>query len=303
VDPLRFDGRVAIVTGAGRGMGRIDAMYLSARGAKVVVNDLGTSLDGEGADTNPAQQVVEEIRAAGGEAVANFDNVATTEGAEAMVSTALERFGTVDIVVNNAGIQTHFEFPETNLADFMKHLMVHLIGSFNVSRAAWPHMVEKGYGRVVMISSSALLGHRRVLSYASAKAGQIGLMRSLALSGAPHNIKVNAVTPVAHTRMGKKNVTATGSPLAPEYVSTVVAVLAHELCPVSAEIIGVGAGRVSRLFIADTVGHIDRELTAERLLQNWDKVMDERGYYVPTESLEHSNRLRTPDLVASRTSQ
>ncbi len=200
--PLRFDGRVAVVTGAGRGLGRAYAHLLAARGASVVVNDLGSATDGAGADEGPAHRVVAEILAAGGVASADTNSVSTTSGAEAIIAGAVEQFGRVDIVVNNAGIVRWAGMPAADADNLQSHLDVHLLGSFNVSRAAWPHMVAQGHGRIVMTTSTGMLGLPANLSYAAAKSGLIGMSRSMRISGAKHDIKTNLIAPAAFTRMG-----------------------------------------------------------------------------------------------------
>ena len=303
LDQLRFDGRVAIVTGAGRGMGASFARTLALRGAAVVVNDLGSSVDGVGADAGPAQLVAAEIRAAGGAAVASSDSVATTGGATAIVGAALDHFGRVDIVVNNAGILTRLGFPEADLHNFNHNFSVHLAGASNVTRAAWPHMFAEAYGRVVMITSSGLLGSLVNVSYASAKAGQIGLTKTLALAGASQNIKVNAVAPAADTRMTSKATLeqrGAGVALDPDLVAPAVALLSHEQCPASGEIFGVGGGRVNRLFIGVTDGYANHDLTPEDLFDNWPHVIDETSYFVPANSPDHVARLRLNLGLADR---
>ena len=197
----RFDGRVAVVTGAGRGIGRAYALLLARRGASVIVNDLGGSMDGTGADAAPAARVVAEIEAGGGSALADTSDVATTAGAQAVVDAAVARFGRIDAVVNNAGIIRWAGFPEVDEDNLARHLAVHTIGSFNTARAAWPHMVGAGYGRIVMTTSSGVFGLPNNMSYATAKAAVIGLTRSLAVSGAEHGIRVNLIAPAAMTRM------------------------------------------------------------------------------------------------------
>lgn len=305
---LRFDGRVAIITGAGRGMGRSHALTLAERGASVVVNDVGASVQGDGTDPGPANDVVAEIRQAGGSAVANTDNVATPSGAAAMVKAAINDFGRVDLVVHNAGIGSTHKGPlvELDIEDFMKHVSVHLVGGFNVSLAAWPHMLANGYGRIVMITSGAALGRKGAVSYGAAKAGLIGLTKSLAQEGQDENIKVNAIAPAADTRMssqgGVRNFTKLASgeevPIAPENASAVVTVLLHEDCPVSGEVLGAGAGHVGRLFIADTLGYTrEGVLVPEDIMANWDEVVDETGYYVPIHCTHHSDMLRNPHLL------
>ena len=251
---LRFDGRTAIVTGAGRGMGRTHALLLAERGANVVVNDLGGAMDGTGSDAGPAAQVAQEIVSSGGKAVANIASVATPEGAASIVATALESFGGLDIVVNNAGILTTHKFPETGVEDFDLNLSVHLVGSHNVTRAAWPELVRSGAGRVVFTTSCALFGSPELVAYGAAKGGLLGLARNLAAAGAEHGVKVNLVSPYAKTRMADPdldvnqgarsdvNEDAAGEQndvfarLHPELVSPVVAFFAHESCPVTGEV-------------------------------------------------------------------
>lgn len=197
----RFDGRVAVVTGAGRGIGRADARLLAARGASVVVNDLGGSTDGVGEDVGPASAVADEIVAAGGAAGADGSDVTSPAGAQVLVDTAVERFGRVDVIVNNAGIVRWAGFPEGDADNLERHLAVHVGGSFNTTRAAWPHMVDQGYGRVVMTTSTGMFGLPTNTSYATAKAAVIGLTRNLNTAGAEPGIKVNLIAPAAMTRM------------------------------------------------------------------------------------------------------
>ncbi|MFN2537197.1 MAG: SDR family NAD(P)-dependent oxidoreductase [Mycobacteriales bacterium] len=285
---LRFDGRVAVVTGAGRGIGRAHALLLADRGAKVVVNDLGGSTDGEGSDAQPAQSVVDEIVAAGGAARADANDVSTHAGAHAIIGSALDAFGRIDVVVNNAGIIRWAGLPEVDLENVERHLAVHLHGSFNTMRAAWPHFVEQGYGRVVLTTSSGLLGLDNNLGYAAAKSGLIGLARSAKLSGERHDIKVNLIAPAAVTRMGGDE--STMPPMPSEAVAPMVAYLAHETCPVSGEIYTAGAGRFGRLFIASTKGYLqqDRLATVEDVVEHWDAINDEAGYDVPSDLMAWS---------------
>lgn len=285
---FRFDGRVAVVTGAGRGIGRAHALLLAERGASVVVNDLGGSKEGEGSDSGPAQSVVDEIVAAGGKAVADTNDVSTQEGGQAIVDSALDAFGRIDVVVNNAGIIRWGGLPEVDLDSLERHLAVHLLGSFNTMRAAWPRFVEQGYGRVVLTTSSGLLGLDNNLAYAAAKSGLIGLARSAKLAGAPHGIKVNLIAPAAVTRMAGEDVPM--PPMPSEAVAPMVAFLAHESCPVSGEIYTAGAGRFGRLFIASTQGYLQREhpATVEDVAEHWKAINDETGYYVPTDLMDWS---------------
>ena len=249
-----FDGRVAVVTGAGRGIGRAYALLLADAGARVVVNDLGGGMEGDGADAEPASTVAAEIAAAGGVAVADTNDVATAAGAQALVDAAVGRFGRVDILINNAGIIRWASFPEADADNLARHLAVHVAGSFNTTRSAWPHMVEQGYGRVVMTTSAGIFGLRANLSYATAKGGVIGLTRSLATEGAAHGITVNAIAPAAFTRMAGPGPDI--PEMSPDLVAPMVAFLAHEDCPVSGEIYAAGAGRFARMFIASTDGYV-----------------------------------------------
>jgi NAD(P)-dependent dehydrogenase (short-subunit alcohol dehydrogenase family) len=293
VNKLSFEGRVAVVTGAGRGIGRAYARLLADRGASVVVNDLGGSIEGVGADAEPASTVAAEIVAAGGAAIADHSDVAITAGAQALVDAAVEQFGRLDILINNAGIIKWAGFPEADADNLARHLAVHVAGSFNTTRAAWPHMVEQGYGRIVMTTSSGMFGLPHNLSYATAKGGVIGLARSLTTAGAAHGIKVNLVAPAAVTRMAGQPADEMDSlgrgpgsaQMAPDLVAPMVAFLSHEACPVSGEIYAAGGGRFARLFIASTEGyvHATSEPTMEDVAQNWATINDETGYYVPAD--------------------
>jgi NAD(P)-dependent dehydrogenase (short-subunit alcohol dehydrogenase family) len=283
MDPYRFDGRVAIVTGAGRGIGRAHALLLAERGASVVVNDLGGSMDGAGADQAVARTVADEIVAAGGAAIADGSDVSTPEGGAALVDAAFREFGRIDVLVNNAGIIRWAGFPDADAENLGQHLAVHLGGSFNTTRAAWPHMVEQGYGRIVMTTSTGMFGLPTNLSYAAAKAAVIGLTRSLTTAGGEHGIKVNLIAPAAFTRMAGGG---SGPPqMAPEHVAPMVAFLAHEDCPVSGEIYAAGAGRFARIFIASTPGYVHPAATptVEDVAEHWAAINDETGYSVPAD--------------------
>jgi NAD(P)-dependent dehydrogenase (short-subunit alcohol dehydrogenase family) len=253
---VRFDGRVAIVTGAGGGLGRSHALMLASRGAKVVVNDLGGTFDGTGSGTSMADKVVEEIRAAGGEAVANYDGVDTWAGGEAIVKTALDAFGKVDILINNAGILRDKSFMKMEEIDVDKVIAVHLKGGFNVTKAAFPIMRENNYGRIVMTTSNTgLYGNFGQANYGAAKLGLVGLMNTLKLEGARYNILVNTIAPIAGTRM-----TATVMPpdmvekLKPEYVTPMVAYMCSEACTDSGIIFTAGAGYFSRAVMVEGPG-------------------------------------------------
>jgi NAD(P)-dependent dehydrogenase (short-subunit alcohol dehydrogenase family) len=294
VNEHRFDGRVAVVTGAGRGIGRGYARLLAERGASVVVNDLGVSMEGDGTDAGPAAAVVAEIVDAGGIALADGSDVATAPGAQGLVDAAIERFGRLDILVNNAGIIRWAGLPEADLENLERHLAVHVAGSFNTIRAAWPHLVERGYGRIVNTTSSGVFGLPANLSYATAKGGVIGMTRSLATAGVAHGIKVNLIAPAAVTRMAGQrsgaSAPADDDPMSPHLVAPMVAFLAHEDCPVTGEIYAAGAGRFARIFIASTPGYVhpDGEPTIEDVARSWTAINDEAGYHVPTDLMEWS---------------
>ncbi len=252
---LRFDDRVAVVTGAGRGLGRAYAQLLASRGAKVVVNDLGASLAGEGADAGPAGHVVNEIRAAGGEAVACTASVTTPEGGDAIIQTALDHYGRLDILIHNAGNVRRGSLKEMSYEDFEAVLDVHLRGAFNVVRPAFPVMCDAGYGRIVLTSSiGGLYGNHGVANYAAAKAGVIGLSNVAALEGAADGVTCNVIVPAAVTRMAAGIDTSAYPPMNPELVAPVVGWLAHESCSVTGEMFIALAGRVARAVIAESPG-------------------------------------------------
>jgi NAD(P)-dependent dehydrogenase (short-subunit alcohol dehydrogenase family) len=283
---LRFDGRVAIVTGGGRGLGRAYARLLAERGACVVVNDLGVAVDGTGADAGPANEVVAEIEAAGGTALPDSSDVAAVSGATTLIESAIERFGRVDALIANAGIMRWGGFPEVEEESLDQHLAVHLGGSFHTVRAAWPRLVEQGYGRIVLTTSTGLLGLRDNTAYATAKGAVFALARNLAIAGADHDIKVNCIAPAASTRMGRG-----GLELPEESVAPMAAYLAHESCPVSGETYTAGGGRFARLFMGSTEGFVhpgDGVATIEDVATHWATINDEADYWVPTDLMDWS---------------
>ena len=279
---LGFDGKVAVITGAGGGLGRQHALLLASRGALVVVNDLGGAVDGSGSDKGAAQKVVDEIRAAGGEAVPDTNSVSTVEGGAAIVKTAVDAYGRVDIVVNNAGILRDKSFQNME-PDMVKAVLdVHLAGAFNVTQPAFKLMREQGYGRIVSTSSAAgIFGNFGQANYGAAKMGLVGFTRVLAVEGAKYNVKANAIAPLAYTRMTENLLGNLGERLDPSFVSPIVAYLAHEECPVSGEVYSVGGGRVARVFIAESQGYFNPTLTLEDVRDNFATIRSEVDYKVP----------------------
>jgi NAD(P)-dependent dehydrogenase (short-subunit alcohol dehydrogenase family) len=270
---LRFDNRVAVVTGAGRGLGREYALLLAARGAKVVVNDTGATLTGTGVSTSPAQEVVAEIEAAGGEAVASVESVSTAIGGQAIITSALDRFGRIDILIHNAGIVRRGSLKEMSYEDFDAVLDVHLRGAFHVVRPAFPLMCEAGYGRVVLTSSiGGLYGNHGVANYAAAKAGLVGLSNVVALEGAAEGVLCNVIVPSAVTRMADGLDISAYPPMGSDLVAPVVGLLAHESCPVNGEMLIAIAGRVARAVIAESQGVQRLSWTIEDVAERLDAI-------------------------------
>lgn len=293
---IEFENRVAIVTGAGGGLGAEHAKLLASRGAAVVVNDLGGAVDGRGAGNEAADGVVEQIVATGGVAVAEYSSVASPEGGAAIVAKAVDEFGRVDILVNNAGILRDRSFAKMEPAELEAVLDVHLRGAFYVSRPAFVEMKEQGYGRIVMTSSaSGLLGNYGQSNYGAAKAGLIGLMNVLKLEGAKYGIKVNAIAPIALTRMTEGLFGEMMESFAPDAVSPVVAYFASEACEVSGDVWSVGGGQVSRFFIALGDGYFKHPdvgtITPEDIVDNLGTIRSEDGYIVPYSSQDEFAKL------------
>lgn len=277
---IRYDGKVAIVTGAGQGLGRCHAIALAERGAKVVVNDLGGSKDGTGASSEAAQAVVAEIEAAGGEAIANGANVAKYAEVEAMVQQTMDQWGRVDILINNAGILRDKSFTKGSLEDFQLVLDVHLMGTVNCTKAVWEIMREQAYGRIVVTtSSSGLYGNFGQSNYGAAKMGVIGLMNTLVQEGAKYNIRVNALSPTAGTRMTEGLLPEQAFDLlTPETVTPAVLYLASEDSP-NRTILAAGAGSfaVSRIVETDSVWLPLDEQTPEGIAAHWEQISKRDG--------------------------
>jgi len=279
---ISFEDRVVIVTGAGNGLGKAYALDLGNRGAKVVVNDLGGSVDGSGSASSPADEVVNEIIKNGGEAVANYDSVATKEGGESIVQSAIDSFGTVDALVNNAGILRDKSFANMSEEELSLIIDVHLKGAFFVSQPAFKVMKEKNYGRIVNVASpSGLFGNFGQSNYGAAKMGVVGLTNVLAIEGAKYNIKVNVIAPTAYTRMTEALLSEDlGKLFSAELVTPLVSYLASEACEPSHEIYGVGAGRFARIGIITHKGYINTSPSAEDIADNIEEIRNiENGTY------------------------
>lgn len=272
---FRFDGRVAVITGAGRGLGRAYAKLLAARGAKVVINDPGVSLKGEGLGEDPAAETVAAIKAAGGEAVANTDSVATPEGGKAIIQSALDHYGRIDILIHNAGVVRRAPLAEMSYEDFEFVLDVHLRGAFHVVRPAFPLMCKAGYGRVVLTGSiNGLYGNYQNANYSAAKGGTHALSHVVALEGAAHNVKSNVILPAAVTRMSEGIDTSNFPPMPPEMVAATVGWLSHESCSITGEILISAAGRVARAYVAETQGVYRPEWNIEDIAAQADAIRD-----------------------------
>jgi len=302
VSELRFDDRVAVVTGGGRGLGRAYAQLLAARGAKVVVNDSGGSLTGDGIDADPAEQVAREIRAAGGEAIACTASVATREGGEAIIAAATENYGGIDILIHNAGNVRRGSLKEMSYEDFDAVLDVHLRGAFNVVRPAFPLMCAAGYGRIVLTSSiGGLYGNHEVANYAAAKTGVIGLSNVAALEGAPDGVTSNVIVPAAVTRMAAGIDTSAYPPMGPDLVAPVVGWLAHESCSVTGEIFIALAGRVARAVVAESPGVCRPSWTVEDVGAHLDAIRNiEAPLVFPVLPDGHNQHIRYSFELAQR---
>lgn len=284
---IEFKGRVVIITGSSKGIGRALAEMFAAKGAKVVIN---------GRSRGPVEEAVKELTAKGGKVMANIGDVSTEAGANDLVEQTIKRYGRIDVVVNNAGILNFSPFAGMPVATFKNILDVNLGSAFLVTRAAWPHLVKQGYGRVLMLASQGLFGTPMASHYATSKIAMVGLMRTLSLEGKEHGITVNAVLPFAFTEMLINSAKQDGpaaeedksgfssvdpKKISPEMIYPPVAWLSHESCATTGEMLFVGANKVSRVFIAETPGFYDPKLSAESVRDNWSNICNEAGYNVP----------------------
>jgi NAD(P)-dependent dehydrogenase (short-subunit alcohol dehydrogenase family) len=282
---IRFDGRVAVITGAGGGLGKTYALELARRGAHVVVNDLGGAADGSGKSQSMADQTVDEIRKAGGEAVANYDSVATPAGGEAIVKSALDRFSRVDIVINNAGILRDKSFAKLEPADLEIVLDVHLKGAFYVSQPAFRAMKDQGYGRFLFTASAAgIFGNFGQANYGAAKMGLVGLSNVLAVEGAKNNIKSNVIAPIARTRLTENLLGPLAQQLEPTTVTPLACYLVSEACELTHEVFSVGGGRFARVFTGLTPGWFagkGHATSVEDVRDHLGEILNEQDYIVP----------------------
>ena len=292
---LRFDGRVAVITGAGRGLGRAYAELLGGRGAKVVVNDIGAAIKGEGVDAAPAEEVAAAIRSGGGEAIVSTGSVATPEGGRAIIEAAMDTWGRIDVLIHNAGNVRYGSLREISYEDFRSVLDVHLMGAFHVVRPAFPLMADAGYGRVVLTGSiGGLYGNHNCVNYGMSKAGTMGLNNIIGLEGADRGIKSNLILPGAVTRMAEGLDTSAYPPMGPELVAPVVGWLAHESCSISGEMLVSVAGRVARAFIAESEGIFRPQWTMEDVAENIGAIRDSSRQWVlepvPSGYVDHLSR-------------
>lgn len=298
---LRFDDRVAVITGAGRGLGRSYAELLASLGARVVVNDAGGTLRGDTFETDVAAEVVQAIKDGGGDAVACTESVATPEGGRAIIDTALKTYGRIDILIHNAGIVRYGSLTELSYDDFEAVLDVHLRGAFHVVRAAFPAMSAAGYGRIVLTSSiGGIYGNRAVANYAVSKMGVIGLSNVIALEGAASNVKSNVIVPSALTRMAEGLDTSAYPDMKPELVAPTVGYLAHESCALTGEIMVAIAGRVGRVYITETAGVYQPAWTVDEVAARLDEISDaEESWVLPAVPSGHIDHIARSFAMAT----
>jgi len=299
---LRFDNKVAVVTGAGRGLGRSYALLLGRLGAKVVVNDPGGNLQGDGSDIGPAQSVVNEILALGGDAIVNTDSVATAEGGLAIIDAAMVHYGRIDVLIHNAGIVRPASLQTMSYEDFDMVLDVHLRGAFHVVRPAFPEMCKSGYGRIVLTSSiGGLYGNHNVANYAVAKAGMIGLCNVAALEGESHGVKCNIIVPGAVTRMAEGIDTSAYPAMDPDLVAPVVGWLGHENCNINGEMLISIAGRVAKAYISETKGVYQPVWSVDDVNQRMLEIGDLQGaLHLPVVPSGHVDHIRYSFAMANK---
>jgi NAD(P)-dependent dehydrogenase (short-subunit alcohol dehydrogenase family) len=295
VTDRRFEGRVAVITGAGRGLGSEYARLLGSQGARVVVNDPGSSVKGEGLDAGPAEEVVREIKSLGGEAIICTESVATPEGGKAIIDAALKHYGRIDILIHNAGNVRYGSLQDITQEDFNAVIDVHLMGAFHVVRPAFPVMCKAGYGRVVLTSSiGGFYGTHNVVNYGVSKSAMIGLNTVIALEGAAHGIKCNIIAPGAVTRMAEGLDISQYPPMGANLVAPVVAWLADESCSISGEMLICMAGRVARALICETEGVYQPSWTIDEVAARLDEIRDTNKLWmlppVPSGFVEHLTR-------------
>ena len=299
---LRFDNRVAVITGAGRGLGRAYALLLASKGARIVVNDPGVSLKGDGVDAGPAQEVVNEIKVAGGDAVACTESVATAAGGKAIIQSALDHYGRVDILIHNAGNVRYGSLKEITYEDFEAVVDVHLRGAFHVVRPAFPLMCKAGYGRIVLTSSiGGLYGNQRVVNYGVSKAAMIGLCNVVALEGAAEGVKCNIIVPGAVTRMAEGIDTSAYPPMGPELVAPVVGWLAHEACSITGEMLVSIAGRVAKAAIAEAPGVYQPSWSIDQVGEQIEAIRNmDSPWILPVVPSGHIDHIRRSFAMASK---
>jgi NAD(P)-dependent dehydrogenase (short-subunit alcohol dehydrogenase family) len=295
MDGIRFDGRVAVITGAGGGLGRTYAREIARRGGMVVCNDLGGKADGSGASSSMADETVKLISEAGGKAVANYDSVSTPEGGEAIIKAALDNFGRVDVVINNAGILRDKSFVKLTKDELEIVLDVHLKGAFYVTQPAFRVMKEQNYGRILFTASGAgVFGNFGQTNYGAAKMGLVGLSNVLAQEGAKNNIKCNVIAPIAKTRLTEQLLGPLADKLAPDCVTPLAVFLVSEACELTHEIFDVGGGRYARIFIGLTKGWLTpkgKKPKAEDIFDHIDVIRDTQSYIVPQSIAEETGAI------------
>lgn len=308
MEEFGFAGKVVVVSGAGRGIGLAYAEFLAGLGAAVIVNDLGGGVSGDGADAEVAEVAAEAIRAKGGEAVASTADISSEEGAASVIELAIARFGRLDALINNAGITAGRQFPEVSVVDLKRHLDVHVLGSFLLARAAWPHLAASSSGRILNTISGAIFGSAPALPYTAAKGAILGMTRALADAGAPLGINVNGISPSARTRMiglpeNRRGLDwpddVAGVPQDASGVAPVAAYLVHERCRLTGQFFFAGSGRVAHLLLGETRGHVLEDFTVGAVHDGLERILDVEGFETPSSTVEHK-RLMDEVLAQAR---